>query len=288
MKLAILFWFYKDEHICVNRLKILRFFNKKASIFGLYGGKPSEAKRFKDLLSPYLDSFFAFTATEDSEWKWINGDLMIAEWYKTIGNQLEWDTIVIVQADMLLIGKVDSLFSGLKRDELLLSNLRPIKEVMEWWPWMKPPLNRYPDFLKFITEKYDYSCDPLCCVFVVACLPRVFLERYSNIENPEAGFIEYRIPIYAQLFNLKIISPAEFKCWRMEEREDQNMPEYRRVLNANKIEISIGIILLNLLLGRRIFHPYERRFSVSVKDGVRTAKRKISYMYKKSFYFLGK
>jgi len=38
MKLAVLFWFYKEPEICHNRLEILRQHNPTVPIYGLYGG----------------------------------------------------------------------------------------------------------------------------------------------------------------------------------------------------------------------------------------------------------
>ena len=48
MELAILFWFYKEPEICLNRLKILKKYNPDLKIFGLFGGDIKEEKNYND------------------------------------------------------------------------------------------------------------------------------------------------------------------------------------------------------------------------------------------------
>lgn len=136
MKLAILFWFYKEPEICLNRLELLRKNNSDIPIYGLYGGSLKTVNQYRSLLEPYLDDFYVFTANEDPLWKWLQGDLMIVDWYRKRGKDLVWDTIVIVQWDMLVLDSVEHLFSTLEKDQILLSGLRPIKEVENNWQWV--------------------------------------------------------------------------------------------------------------------------------------------------------
>ena len=81
-RVAVLFWFYRDLPVCRNRLDLLRRDNPDASIFGLYGGDPLDAERFRLALEPDLDDFWAFDQPVSSKWKWLNGDLMLAAWYE--------------------------------------------------------------------------------------------------------------------------------------------------------------------------------------------------------------
>ena len=129
MKLAILFWFYREPKTCENHLKMLRKYNPDTPIYGLYGGNLEEADNYRQVLNNYLDDFYIFSQNKDSNWKWHLGDLLITDWYRERGKDLSWDTIIIVQWDMLVFGSVDHLFSMLKADQILLSGLRPIQEV---------------------------------------------------------------------------------------------------------------------------------------------------------------
>ncbi len=282
MKLAILFWFYKEPEICKNRLELLRLHNPTTPIYGLYGGDIASADLYKSVLESYLDDFYIFSEDKDSYWKWIQGDLMIAHWYRERGKKLEWDTIVVVQWDMLIFGAVEQLFSILKQDQILLSGLRPVAEVENDWQWVSPRFpelrQRYLKFLEHVQKNYDYKQNPLGCLFIVAGFPRTFLEKYSKVEEPELGFLEYRIPIYAQIFGTPFCENHSFQAWWVDVdpifwvknpvRRIWNSLYLRlnpNPLNPAKREISLIPIYRHLKseAGARVFHPYERLFPMT-------------------------
>lgn len=285
MKLAILFWFYKESKVCQNRLEVLRQNNPDIPIYGLYGGDLKAADQYQLLLEPYLNDFYAFTLDKDSHWKWIQGDLMITHWYQERGKHLEWDTIIIAQWDMLIVGSVEQLFSMLKQDQLLLSGLRPITEVENDWQWVSPKFpqfrQRYLEFLEYVRETYHYTQNPLGCLFIVIAFPRSFLAQYSNVEEPELGFLEYRIPIYAQIFGNPFCENHPFNAWWVDvdpifyvknpiKRLWNSL--YLRLnpnpLNPAKREISLVPIYRHLTarVGARIFHPYEQLFPMTKQE----------------------
>jgi len=279
MKLAILFWFYKQPEVCKNRLEILRQNNPKTPIYGVYGGNPQEAEQFESVLSPYLDDFHAFIEDKDSLWKWLQGDLLLTHWYRERGKDLDWDTILIVQWDMLVFGAVEQLFSMLQKDQILLSGLRPIAEVEQEWSWVSPKVpdrrQQYLSFLAHIRQTYDYQAEPLGCLFIVVGLPRIFLDKYSSVEQPELGFLEYRIPIYAQIFGVPFCENHPFNAWWVDvDPIFQVKNPFKRVLNAFRLKLNpnplnparrdISLIPiyshLNRRTGSRIFHPYQSVF----------------------------
>ncbi|MBW4474801.1 MAG: hypothetical protein KME45_31150 [Stenomitos rutilans HA7619-LM2] len=282
MKLAILFWFYKEPEICKNRLEILRQHNPTTPIYGLYGGDLRSLDQYRSALGKYLDDFYAFPEDKNSYWKWIQGDLMITHWYLKRGKNLEWDTVVIVQWDMLVFGAVAQLFSMLKQDQLLLSGLRPIAEVENDWQWVSPMVperrQKYLEFLEYIQKNYGYRHDPLGCLFIVIGFPKTFLDQYSKVEEPELGFLEYRIPIYAQIFGTSFCENHPFQAWWVDvEPIFQIKNPIKRAVNAlslrlnpnplnpAKREISLIPIAFHLSNqdGARIFHPYEHVFPLS-------------------------
>jgi hypothetical protein len=279
MKLAILFWFYKEPEICQNRLELLRRYNPTTPIYGLYGGDLATIDGYQSALSPYLDDFYAFTEPKDSYWKWIQGDLMITQWFRDRGKDLEWDTIVIIQWDMLVFGAVEQLFSMLKPNQLLLSGLRPIVEVEQEWQWTSPKIpdlrERYLEFCEYIHKTYDYKQNPMGCLFIVVGFPRTFLEPYARVAEPELGFLEYRIPMYAQIFGTPFCENHPFDAWWVDvDPTFWAKNPLKRVyfslsrrlnpnpLNPAKREISLIPISRHLMIesGARIFHPYEQIF----------------------------
>ena len=274
MQLAILFWCYKDLRICRDRLEHLRRDNPHSPIYLLFGGEPADAQAFEASLGELVDDFYAFTddppetASDGLQagfrhgvfWKYAHGDLLISAWHRDRGRHLPWDTVVIVQWDMLLFGPVDQLFDFLEPGEILFSGLRPVREVEEQWIWTqhsRPAMRvEYESFLAHVAERYDYAAEPLCCVAVVMCFPRAFLERYHQIECPALGFLEYRLPIYAQVFNTPIRWEHPYKPW-WGAVEGYKLFSSLRALPR---EVWVPTIVLNRALpsGARIFHPYWR------------------------------
>lgn len=277
MKLAVLFWFYKEPEICQNRLELIRKYNPNIPIYGLYGGDVSTVEQYKVSLGKYLDDFYVFTENKDSQWKWLQGDLLLTDWYVKRGKDLAWDTIIIVQWDMLVFGEIEKLFSMLKKDEVLLSGLRPIKEVEEDWMWVTPKLpeyrQKYLTFLEYVQKNYNYTLDPLGCIFIVICLSRVFLEKYSTVQQPELGFLEYRIPMYAQIFGIPFCENHPFNASWLDSDPlyNHNKQPIKRLVNllrfkfnsptlsASRNNVSLISIFrhLNSKRGAKVFHPYD-------------------------------
>lgn len=273
MKLAILFFYYKDVDVCKNRLEILRKFNPEIKVYGLFGGPIEEESVFRQELGSFMNDFYAFSEAKDAYWKWINGDLVINEWFRQRGKDLEWDTIIVYQWDMLMFGPVDKIFSVLKRDEILLSGIRRVKEVEEWWAWTKPGEKenheRYIQYAEHLKENHGYDNDVLCCQFVVVCLPRVFLAKYAYLSNPELGFVEYRIPTYASIFGIPFCTSHNFQCWWGMDPGIGDVPARKKVLNAQKWSpVPTRTILWHLIRknGARVFHPYNMVFPFNAKD----------------------
>lgn len=260
VKLAVLFWFYKEPDLCENRLLLLRQHNPEARIYGLYGGDPSQAHVFQARLGKHLDDFYTFDQPRDAHWKWYHGDQMIVHWYRERGVQLEWDSLFIAQWDMLVFGHLDKLFAGLKQGEMLFSGLRPVREVDPWWWYIRensPEREEYFRFLDFVRETYGFGGDPLCGEFIVICLPRTFIERYAEIANPELGFLEYKIPIYAQIFGTPFFTNHPHNPWWGDDPATRDAPLLARALNSETKNVPLRSIVAHKLLpgGRRIFHP---------------------------------
>jgi hypothetical protein len=274
MKRAILFWCYKAPELCEDRVRLLRRNDPDAPLYVLFGGDPGLSAELEARLAPLVDDFWVFDrppppGSEEldvrfrggTQWKYYFGDLLIAAWFEERGHALEWDTVVVVQWDMLVFGRIDDVFGCLEEDQVLFSGLRPIAEVEDRWAWTTPdnPAERarYEAFLAHVRERHGYDAEPQGYVAVVTCLSRAFLERFAGIERPDLGFLEYRLPIYAQVFGTPICREHPFRPWwgAVEPRS----PDH--TLRARPDEISAWTILRNLRdpRGARVFHPYWRR-----------------------------
>jgi hypothetical protein len=168
-----------------------------------------------------------------------------------------------VQWDTLVFESIETLFADVCRDELFLSGLRPISDVQSWWHWVRGDERRvYEDFLAFVRTRYRYASDPRCCLFVVSCLPRSFLERYAAVEERELGFLEYRLPVYAQVFGTNFATSRPLGPWWAADPETADAPARSRVLNAGMQPVRLETILdeLGRPDGARLFHPFREVF----------------------------
>lgn len=259
MQLAILFWFFKDLRVCENRLRILRKRNPHTKIYGLYGGPVERSGEFAESLGRWLDDFYCFDARPEPEWKWRNGDLVIAEWFRRRGRALAWDSVVVVQWDMLVLAPVDRLFAGLPKDAVLLSGAASIESEGQKWAWVTAPeaRPRYGRFLAHLRERYGYRDEPMFCIFIVVVLSRAFLEKYSSIDDPELGFIEYRVPMYAQAFGIPVVSDPRFTP-SVEDVPTLRESDRSEVALTVERAISLRTVWKHMARprGARVFHPF--------------------------------
>jgi hypothetical protein len=252
MKLAILFWFYKEPEICENRLQLLKKYNSDLKIFGLYGGDVSQTQEYQSRLVKYLDDFYTF-ASNDEDWKWLNGDLMILDWYNKRGRELDWDSVAVVQWDMLVFASLLEQFSQIKSGEVFFSGLRPMDDMIEnTWTWTKPgseDVRDYQNFRTYIQREYNYTDPVMCALFILEIFPRIFFNQYLTVKNKEMGMLEYKVPTYAKIFKIPYFQKDIGVKWY----EPPDLP-----LNAIPKEIKREYIEKELASknGWRIFHPY--------------------------------
>jgi hypothetical protein len=259
VQLGILFWFYKDAEVSQNRIRMLRRRNPELPIYGLYGGQPEDAARFSRALGGLLDDFWSFPRAKDSRWKWRNGDLVLSSWFTERGRQLEWDSVFLAQWDTLVCAPIRRILPPLAPGEMLVSGLRPVSEVEGWWQWMLGDAKKeYDAFRLHLAARYGAVDDPKCCQFIVMVLPRRFFEGYSSIEEPELGFLEYKVPMYAQAFGVPLVEDTCFRPWWPEEPATAGAKRTASLMHAWRTPVRLPVVLFERFRpgGRRVFHPY--------------------------------
>jgi hypothetical protein len=260
MKPDVLFWFYKDFEICKERLQRLRKLNTGVRVFALYGGSLLEANAAENALHGLVDDFYVYPEEKNSRWKWKHGDQMIAKWHEERGQYLKWETIFIMQWDMIILSPFENIFSTLKPQEILLSGFTPVSRISSWWPWVDPKNSDFLSFKELLHTRFNYEGELFACLFIVVCLPRIFLDKYVACGHPEIGFIEYKIPTMAHMFNISVCSNHDFEPWWMSNPATKNVPKRLRTLNAVGQEIPFSVIFHELAdnNGKRLFHPVFR------------------------------
>lgn len=258
--LALLYWFYKEPEVTKNHLELIRKHNPSRKIYGLFGGDPSEADKYNDLLGDQLDDFWVYPGTygADTRTKWIHGDLMILDWYEKHGYSLEWDSIAIVQWDILLFDDIARITPGIQKDQVFFSGYRELDSELEnHWSWTKPDSKHrqdYENFCEFIAIKYSYKPPLKSCLYIYEVLTRSFFDGYHAVPDKKIGMLEYKNPTLANIFGLDIYEHDIGVCWLRTKQEIYTSP-----LNAMSIEIEKSYITSELTKpdGWRLFHPYE-------------------------------
>lgn len=260
-RLAILFWYYKDSAVCLNRLRALRHYNTGVPIFGLYGGDPADFARFDAQLGPLLNDHWAFEAERPALWKWKYGDKLISAWFRARGHQLDWDTVLIAQWDFLVRAPFSRL-AALRKDVLYLPGLRPLAQVEDSWCWLKPgsdDLAEYQRLRHRLAQDCGFTGPVEACNFVSGALPRRFLQQYAALDDEADGFLEYKLPMYARAWHYDVQDlPALRLSWY-----DQTARHRRVTMSADLQYIPLWVILLEWLLpsGARFFHPVRREIA---------------------------
>ena len=231
-------------------------------VYGIFGGKRQEIEKFHNYLAEYLDDFY-FSPFVNRKWKWRHGDLMILDWYQNRGRGLNWDSVAVIQWDTLVFDSLKNQFPKLKRNQIFLSGLKKLdKETEKRWWWTgrnKKERSLFLSFLHHVREKYDYFGPVLCCIFIFQIFPRSFFKKYLSVQDKELGFLEYKIPIYANIFNTPFFKKDLGVFWL---KNRKNLP-----LNASPRKIKKGFIEKELkkVNGWRIFHPYYKIWPVVKK-----------------------
>jgi hypothetical protein len=259
VRLALLFWFYKDLLVCQNRLRLWRRLNPDVPIYGLYGGPVEQGARFAEGLECFLDDFWAFPPGKDPRWKWRNGDLVLREWFVDRGKCLEWDTVFVAQWDLVAVRPLRAVLPAMQEGEMLLSGLRPIHEVETWWRWTQGDHRaEYLAFMDSVRDRFGELHDPPCCQFIGIVAPRSFLSLYGGGEPSELGFLEYKVPVLARAWGIPFVEDTCFRPWWPEDPSTAAVKRTERLVHAwpNSLRLPTMLYEAHRPHGRRIFHPY--------------------------------
>ena len=263
MTRAILFWCYKDPLLCQNRLRLLRRHNPDVPCYGLFGGPRDQVAAFRTALGPLLDDFWAYPGDEEPTWKYRNGDIVLQSWFDDRGTTLLWDTVFVAQWDMVLLTSIEDLLPPMGRDDMLLSGLRPMQEVEAWWHWTRGHHGgEYREFMEKIQAQFGAVPEPQCCQFIGVVAPRRFFERYAEVAHDELGFLEYKIPVYAQVFGIRLVADTCFRPWWAEDPAMAGAGRTDRLVHAWPTSVKLPVMLYEAARpgGRRVFHPYHGVF----------------------------
>jgi len=256
---AALLTFHRDWEVCRSRISLLRMLNPGVEVHGLFGGEGTDFAE----AARHLDREFDTLAPCDvgtTRWRWQHTDLVIRDWYVRYGHVLAIDILHVLQWDLLLFAPLDRLYQHVPLDAMALTGITPLTAIADRWHWtrVEPHRTETPALFALARERWGFAGEPTACVGPGTALPRRFLERYAAEQIPELGHDEVRLPLFAQLFGLRLVDTGFYPEWFNAETE--------RPFNANGAELQLDVVRAELSRtdGRRAFHPCRESFGQDV------------------------
>ena len=171
------------------------------------------------------------------------------------------------------------LLPPLAPGDMLLSGLRPVRDVEAWWLWTQGEARRGVRRLlgaRGGSLRHGRGAHVLSVHRLVA--PRDFLARYGGIDEPELGFLEYKVPAYAQAFGIPLVPDTCFRPWWPEEPATSQAGRTASLVHAWPTPVRLPVMLYESLRpgGRRAFHPYHGIYPhdlASLPESVRRRRR---------------
>jgi hypothetical protein len=249
----VVFRFDRNPLICRARVRKLRSLNPGVPIFGLYGGPGGireTALRMASRVVIGLDAFFA--TGRSPRWNWQHGDLALAAWFREVGHRHEFDVVHLIEWDLLLLAPLDDLYGGVPRGALGLTAYTPLREVGEDWDWMR--LGELSagseELLRRARDTWGFNQEPYACLFGAACFPRSFLAAYSDLDSPEVGHDELRVPLFAAILGFPVQDTGFRRSWHEGAEDDAYFNAFGREINPETVRSEQAKVD-----GRRVFHP---------------------------------
>ena len=250
MERAILFRFHKEAEICEERIKLLKDLNPDTEIYGL-GEEIEGVEKLEDAGMNHLHVI----DEKDSEWKWMNGDLAVIDWFQEKGKHEDFDMLHIVEWDLLLTAPLNEIYEDIPEHALGLSGLKPISEAEEYgWPWVTGEYrDEWLKLKEWVKDETGYSGKSYGCIFPGACLPRNFLEEYAQLDTPSHSNDEVRVPLIAKALEYKIERTGLYPEWG-----NSSIKKYFNakgdLINPEDIKKQLG-----KPNGKKAFHPVRKK-----------------------------
>lgn len=258
MKRIILFRFHKLPLVCKNRLKLLRKYNPHIKIYGLYGGKQKDLSLMRKYLKE--DLLNIFNLPEDKKWKWLNSDFALRAWFINYGKNIDFDILYLIEWDLIYFDSLKKIYKNIPPEGMALTGLTLLKNVQDRWSWTteKPTKKEWLTLLSYVRKNFNYNKQPLASLGPGPVIPRKFLVEYSKIEVQKLAHDELRLPLFAQIFGIKLFDTGFYKKWF-----DNGARKYFNCINK-LIDLEIIKRELNKENGIKVFHPYRKILSEEI------------------------
>ncbi|MEI6498855.1 MAG: hypothetical protein WCO23_02745 [bacterium] len=261
-KRIVLFRFHNNFAVCKNKLEIIKYYNPNIEIYGLFGGETIDLPKAKRALGKLFVNIYQVPVT-DAEWKWQNGDLSLVDWYREVGEGIDFDILHLIEWDLLELGSFDEIYKHIPADGVGLTGLTPMSHIPKWrWIDKEPWKSQWAELLAHVGNKYNYKGIVHGCLGPGNVFPRAFVEAYSKLEVPTLCHEEIRFPLFAQVLGFKLYDNGFFRDWH--NHTDDLF--FSCAHDKKEIERSDMDLEMLKITGRRVFHPCIKIFSFELPE----------------------
>lgn len=250
MKRIILFRYHHQFERNRELLLFQKYLNPEAEVYGLYGGPKEKYEEACRLFSDALNHNYLLQH-KDPDWNWKNSDMSFQVWYNNYGHRLDFDVMHVIEWDLFYFEPLNKLFAHVPENALALTGLIPLSKIEKIWYWTRNPEKRaeWKQLMAFFKKEFSYNLEPFGMLGPGTTLPRSFLEKISDIEIPDLGNDELRIPLLAQAYGFPMYDTGFYCKWF-------SRSEFR-YFNSNSIIVEQKTMekQLRRKKGRRVFHP---------------------------------
>jgi hypothetical protein len=248
---VVLLRFHKEPFVCRSRVSLLRALNPGVPVYGVCGGdQPVMRIAGKQLVG--LDGLHA---TDLSARYWMHLDLVVREWYRDVGRQLQFDVLHLVEWDLLLAEPLETLFASVPEGAVGLTALTPVSELENEWTWLRrEELRRnWESLLACARSEWGYDGVPYGSVGPGTVFSRAFLDAYAEIDPPVLAHDELRLPLFAQILGFPVVDTGLRGPWHGEREHP--------FFNFRGQDIDLAVIRRELAKpdGARAFHPVREK-----------------------------
>lgn len=198
---ALLYIFYGSPSTCANRLRIFRELNPDLKIYGVCTAGISQKRRFK-FVEDQCDHLW-YLPDHDPKWCWYNLDKVACMWFEDAGVNLDFEKILVVDWDLLLLEPVKNWLDQVGECEV---------KIIDVWENRNPDTNfwtsdRFPEYALFkerlskdMPEGYVLLN---AFLFAYACTKRSFA-KFSPQVISLPGYCEFRLPTVMAACGLQV------------------------------------------------------------------------------------
>jgi hypothetical protein len=253
---AILFIYHSSFAACQKRIAFLRLINPGVPIYALFGGERRNLKRAQKMIE-LVDDHWHYPGAEDSHWKWLHVDIMLADWFMTRGQSLPWTKLIIYPWDTICLRPLTDFADELtkKNQALIYPHVKQLSDLkaQNWWWTNQPEYQEFIECLQQYSGKVPNKKSLIGRAMFLVAFTKFAFAKIAPILRDFPGMCEYRFATLLKMKKVNIIST-------------QLLPEYEPATYdqdyANFVKEEVRLKLIHEAFKKdeqiTLFHPVYR------------------------------